>query len=193
MNAPIDIDTAELTWFDLLPAGSDQVTRMCQLWKDDDRGFRSVLVDFPDDWRRDTVGNQPAQEEMVALTGAMYINGLRSGVGDLLVGVPHATRSETFNDPGTRVLVWFSGQGGGWQEGPYDPPREVEVVKLAPGVVRPPHEGLVGSVEVRDGLAGEVFDQDADLLWVESRRWMHLPSGTVAPDVPGEVVVKFWG
>lgn len=189
---PVDLDTADLSWFDLLPAGSDRATRMCQLWKDDERGLRAVLVDFPDDWRRDTVGNQPAQEEMVALTGAMYINGLRAGVGQLLVGVPHATRSETYNDPGTRVLVWFSGQGGGWQEGTYDPPRDMEVVDFAPGVVRGPREGLNGAIEVHEGVGGTVFEQEADLLWVDSRQWLHLPAATPAPDVPGRVVVKLW-
>lgn len=189
----VDIDTADLHWFDLLPAGSEQVTRMCALWKDEERGLRSVLVDFPDEWRRDTVGHQPAQEEMLSLTGAMYINGLRAGVGQLLVGVPHATRSQTYNDPGTRVLVWFSGASGGWEEGLPESPRDMEVVDLAPGVVRPPREGLNGSIEVHDGVKGMVFDQEADLVCVETRQWMHLAAGAPAPDLPGQVVVKLWG
>lgn len=188
-----DLDNADLTWFDLLPAGSDQVTRMCSLWKDEERGLRAVLVDFPDDWRRDMVGNQPAQEEMVALSGAMYINGLRAGVGQLLVGAPHATRSETWNEPSTRVLVWFSGASGGWQEGPHDPPVDMQVVDLVPGVVRAPQAGLNGSIEVHDDIAGRVFDQEADLLWVETAQWMHLPAGEAAPAVAGRAVVKLWG
>ncbi|WP_110241523.1 hypothetical protein [Nocardioides gilvus] len=189
----VDIETADLTWFDLLPAGSSRATRMSMLWKDEERGLRSVLVDFPDDWRRETTGHQPAQEEMVALSGAMHINGLRAGVGQLLVGVPHATRADTWNEPTTRVLVWFSGEGGGWQEGPHDPPFDMQVVDLEPGVVREPREGLNGSIEVHEEIAGRVFDHDADLLWVEALRWTHLPAGTAAPEVAGRAVVKLWG
>lgn len=188
----IDIDNDEHGWFDLLPAGSDQVTRMASLWKDDERGFRAVLVDFPDDWRRDAVGNQPAQEEMVSLTGAMYINGLRAGVGQLLVGVPHGTRSDTYNDADTRVLVWFSGVPGGWQDGPHDPPRDMRVVDIAPGVIRPPAEGMVGSIEVHENVAGMTFDVDVDLLWLHERKFVHLAPGEVAPDAGGLCVVKRW-
>lgn len=189
----IDVQSADLTWFDLLPAGSEQATRMCSLWKDEERGLRSVLVDFPDDWHRTTVGNQPAQEEMVALSGAMHINGLRSAVGQLLVGVPHATRADTWNEPSTRVLVWFSGESGGWQEGPHDPPLDMEVVDLTPGVARGPRPGLNGSVEVHSDITGQLFDQEADVLWVETAQWMHLPAGVPAPAVEGTAVVKLWG
>ena len=188
----VDIDHADLKWFDLTPAGSSQATRMCMLWTDEARGLRSVLVDFPDDWRRDAPGHQPAQEEMVALTGAMYINGLRSGVGQLLVGAPHATRAQTHNDPGTRVLVWFTGESGGWEAGVSDSPREMEVVDLRPGVVRPREAEMMGSIEVREDVSGAVFDHDADLVWIDTQQWMHLAAGTPAPDVPGQVVVKLW-
>ncbi|MFD1825482.1 MULTISPECIES: hypothetical protein [Mumia] len=188
----LDLDQQDLSWFDLVPAGADQSTRMCALWSDDERGLRTVLVDFPDGWHRDATGNQPAQEEMVALSGAMRVSGLRAGVGELLVGPPRATRAETSNEDGTRVIVWFSGQSGGWSEGPADPPREMRVVDLAPGVVRPAEPGLNGSIEVREEVAGAVFDVDVDLLWASQQRWVHLAAGEVAPAVPGQVVVKRW-
>lgn len=188
----IDLDSPTRTWFDLTPAGADQATRMSSLWADDEGGLRSVLVDFPQGWRRDVTGNQPAQEEMVALKGAMLISGLRAGVGQLLVGEPHATRAATSCEGDTRVVVWFSGVSGGWSDGSADPPRDMVVVDLEPGVVRPPAVGMNGSIEVRSDVGGEVFDVDVDLLWVDQRRWAHLAAGEAAPAVPGQVVVKRW-
>lgn len=188
----IDLDSPDLEWFDLLPAGAEQTTRMSALWRDDERGLRSVLVEFPDDWHRDATGNQPAQEEMVALNGAMLISGLRAGVGQLLVGAPHATRSATSNDGPTRVVVWFAGAPGGWAEGPAEPAVEMAVVDLVPGMVRPHAEGLVGAVEVRDDVAGATFDVDVDLLWIAERRFLHLAPGEVAPDLGGPVVIRHW-
>jgi hypothetical protein len=166
---------------------------MCVLWRDEERGLRSVLVDFPEGWRRDGLGNQPAQEEMVALQGAMRVSGLRAEVGQLLVGAPHATRSATSSEGDARVIVWFAGESGGWAEGPADPAVEMYVVDLEPGWVRPPAGGLVGAVEVREHVAeGETFDVDVDLLCVERRRFVHLAPGEGAPSIEGQVVVRHW-
>ncbi|PVG80801.1 hypothetical protein DDE18_21355 [Nocardioides gansuensis] len=188
----VDLRTADLEWRELTPAGADAPARMAVLHHDPVRGDRTVLVDFPDDWRRDAVGRQPSQEEMVALSGAMWLSGRRSAPGQLLVCAPWATRLETRNEPDTRVVAWFSGKAGGWVEGPADPPREVRVLDLAPGVVRPPAEGLQGSVEVREHAVGTVLETGVDLLWPASHRWAHVPAGEPLPAGEGPVVIKRW-
>lgn len=188
----LDLDTADLTWIDLRIAGAEEPTAMSPLWSDTERRLRSVLVQFPSGWRRDVVGNQPAQEEMIALRGSSHVSGHHAKVGQLLVGPPHCTRSATFSDEDTLVLVWFTGAIGGWQFGPVDPPIEMRLIDLKPGVVRPEEEGLHGSIEVREGMAGASFDHDVDLVSVQHRLWVHLDAGETAPELPGQVVIKHW-
>ena len=87
------------------------------LHADEARGTRSVFVKFPDGWRRDAVGNQPAGEEMVILSGALTISGQTAGVGEYLVVEPRATRVGDLGADGTSAVVFFSGPGGGWADG----------------------------------------------------------------------------
>lgn len=188
----LDLDTADLTWIELTIAGADTPTRMSPLWSDTERELRSVIVEFPAGWRRDAVGNQPAQEEMVVLQGATHVSGLQPRVGQLLVGAPRCTRSATFSEEDCRVLVWFTGETGGWQDGPANPPVEMRLVDLELGIVRPEQEGLRGSIDVREGVAGATFDHDVDLVSVDQRKWAHLAAGAPAPDLSGQVVIKHW-
>lgn len=189
---PINLNSQQLTWIDLQPAGAEQYTRMSTLWAESEKGLRTVLIDFPAGWRRDAVGHQPAQEELLVVSGFVEVSGLKATEGQLLLGVPYATRAATVTPESTRVLAWFTGEAGGWREGPAEPPREMEVLDLQPGMVRPAKDGLRGSVQVLTELQGESFDAEADLYWPGENIWMHLPSGARAPQKKGSVVVKFW-
>ncbi|WP_244932117.1 hypothetical protein [Nocardioides sp. W7] len=188
----LDLDAADLKWLEHNIAGSDLPAKLVMLHADAERGTRSVLVRFPDGWRRDAVGNQPAGEEMVLLSGELSMSGLAVGPGDLLVVEPRATRAATFVADGTSALVWFSGPGGGWAEGSADDAGTATVTPLAVGEQRGAHAGLVGSITVHDDLPEQSFAVDVDVLWPADRHWAFVPAGTPVPARPGRAVVHHW-
>lgn len=188
----IDLTSNKFSWIPLKPAGADQKTRIVSLWADSDRGYRTVLMEFPPRWTRDAVGHQPTQEELLVVSGFVEVSGLTAREGQLLVGIPYATRSATFTPELTRVLAWFTGEAGGWQDGPADPPREMALLDLQVGAVLPPSADLRGSIQVFDELSGQSFGVDADLFWPDENEWTHLPAGSRAPVRLGRVVVKLW-
>jgi hypothetical protein len=189
----IDLDGSDLQWAEHNIAGSDLPAKLVMLHADAERQTRTVLVQFPPGWKRDAVGHQPAGEEMVILTGALSISGVTAGLGDYLVVEPRATRSATSVADDTRALVWFSGPGGGWTDGPADDAGTATVVPLVAGEQRGAHAELVGTVTVHDELAGQTFEADVDVLWTEDRHWAHVLAGTPVPARPGRAVVHHWG
>lgn len=189
--APLDL-TADREWIEHTIAGSDVPARLAMLHADDDRGTRTVLVRFPDGWRRDAVGSQPAGEEMVILSGALSISGHTAAAGEYLVVEPRATRAATATEDGTAAVVFFSGPGGGWVEGEWEGGGSIGTAALGVGEVRAERPGLPGSVEVVEDVSGVSLDHDADLVWVASQQWLHLPAGTTAPAVAGACVVRHW-
>jgi len=188
----LDLDAPELEWREHHISGSEKPARMVLLHADAERQTRTVMVEFPPGWKRDAVGHQPAGEEMVILSGALSISGTTAGVGDFLVVEPRATRSATSVLDGTRALVWFSGPGGGWTDGPSETAGTLGAAPLAVGVQRGPADELVGTVTVHEELTEQSFDTDVDLLWPGSRTWAHVPAGETAPTVSGRVVVRRW-
>ena len=188
---PTDL-TGDLQWIEHNIAGSHQPAKLVMLHADAERQTRTVLVQFPPGWKRDAVGHQPAGEEMVILSGALSISGVTAGLGDYLVVEPRATRSATSVTDGTRALVWFSGPGGGWTDGPAVDAGAATVAPLAAGEQRGPHDELVGTVTVHDELGAQALDADVDVLWTEARQWAHVPAGTAIPTHPGRAVVHHW-
>ncbi|NPC97653.1 hypothetical protein [Nocardioides sp. zg-DK7169] len=189
----VELDSPDLAWGQHTVAGADVPAGMVMLHADAQRPYRAVLVGFPDGWRRDVTGNQPAGEEMVVVSGALHISGRTCAVGEVLLAEPHATRAATSTEPGTRAVVWFTGTPGGWSEGEAEHPGNLDVVPIAPGVLRGPSDTLPGTVEVREDVSGAVFDSDVDLVWPDAQRYLHLPAGTPAPQVAGPAVVRVWG
>lgn len=189
---PVDLDAADLTWVSHLIAGSDLPASLVLLHADAERQTRTVLVAFPDNWRRDAVGHQPAGEEMVLLTGALSISGSTAAAGEYLLVEPRATRAATSAANGTRALIFFSGSGGGWTDGAAAEPGAVSVAPLTEGAVRAPQGEMSGLVEVFDTVSSRVFDTPVDIVWPAALRWVHLPAGAPAPDVDGVAVVRTW-
>lgn len=179
-----DLTSPDLTWLSHAIAGSDQPAELVMLRADTERQTRSVLVKFPDGWRRDAVGHQPAGETMVVLSGSLSISGLTAAVGDLLSVEPHATRSATSVTDGTRAVVWFDGPGGGWVDGPAADAGSLSVTPLS--------TDLGGVVTVHDDLAGATFDHGVDVVWTERQQWAHVPAGEPVPSVDGRAVVRHW-
>jgi hypothetical protein len=185
----IDLDSADLVWGEHRIAGAEQPARMVMLRADADLGVRTVMVQFPEGWRRDDIGHQPAAEEMVLLSGALTISGLEVSTGQLLVMEPQATRAATSVRGETRAVVWFSGPGGGWTDGEAADGGKGEVLLADGSLVRSSRPGLVGTVVGREAVAGEVFDTDVEVLWPTARRWAYVPAGVAVPAVDGFALV----
>ncbi|GGD25068.1 hypothetical protein [Nocardioides daphniae] len=187
----VDLSSETLSWFEAAIAGADLEARMSMLHVDEGRGVRTVLVDFPDGWRRDAVGTQPAGEEMVTLSGALHVAGKRAVPGHYLVITPRALRADTWTEDGTRAVVMFTGAGGGWVDGEELVTGSSTLTALEPGFVREPVEGLHGRVELRDDVAGAVLDQDVEVVWFESQAYAVVPAGEAVPAGANRALVRF--
>ena len=164
------------------------------LHADAERGTRTVLVRFPDGWKRDAVGHQPAGEEMVLLSGELTLSGLTVGTGELLVVEPRATRSATSVADDTRALVWFSGPGGGWTDGPAADAGRPRSRRWRPGSSAVPTRELVGTVTVHDELARDRSSTPTSRCsGPRTRHWARVPAGTPVPVRPGRAVVHHFG
>lgn len=191
--APTDLRSSDLVWLEHHIAGSEHPARLVVLHADAERQTRTVLVEFPPGWKRDAVGHQPAGEEMVILHGVLSMSGVTAAVGDYLVVEQRATRSATSVTDGTRALIWFSGPGGGWTDGPAADAGTVTGGPLTAGVQRGVHPELVGTVTVHDELVEQDFATDVDVVWTADQQWLHVPAGTPVPARPGQAVVRHWG
>jgi hypothetical protein len=188
----VDLTSADLTWSEHQIAGAEKPARIALLRADAERGTRTVVVRFADGWTRDAIGNQPAGEEMVVISGALSISGLTCGVGEMLIVAPHATRSATSTLDGTAAVVFFSGAGGGWADGVAENAGDMELLTVEPGVTRGARPGLVGEVKVLADAAGAVLPVDADIFWADAHTWAFVPAGTPAPAISGQAVIHTW-
>lgn len=187
----VDLTSEDLTWFEAQIAGAELKASMSMLHQDAEREVRTVVVRFPEGWRRDAVGTQPAGEEMVCLSGALTVSGITATPGTFLVITPRALRSATSTTDGTRAVVWFTGAGGGWVDGEELVSGTATLVELAAGYVREAQEGLRGHVELRDQVAGETFDTDVEVVWFEQQAYAHVPAGESVPAGEGRALVRF--
>lgn len=188
----VDLTGPDLEWREHAISGSAHPARMVLLHADAERETRTVMVRFPPGWSRDAVGRQPAGEEMVMLSGALSISGHTAGVGEFLLIEPRATRSATSALDDTCAVVFFSGPGGGWADGPDDDPGAISVSPVTADLVRPTSGRMPGAVSVLEDASGAVLEGDADVLWPGSAQWAYVPAGTPVPAVDGRAVVRHW-
>lgn len=186
----VDLTSPDLAWFEAAIAGAELKARMAMLNQDEERGIRTVLVEFPSGWRRDAVGTQPAGEEMIPLSGALSISGVTANPGQFLVITPRALRSATSTVDGTRAVVWFSGPGGGWVDGEELVSGTLDLHEPTTGFVRTEAEGLHGRVEVRDDVSGTTLAQDAEIVWPEADTYALVTAGETVPTVSGPAYIR---
>lgn len=185
-----DLASDQHEWLEASIAGAELKARMYPLHVDLVRGTRSVLLTFPDGWNRPSTGTQPAGEEFVPLTGALTLSGHRVGAGEVLVATPRCLRSNTFSEDGTRAVVFFSGPGGGWEDGDASVCGTIEKHALVDGFVRPETEDLVGRLELLDALPEDGLDVDVECVWIDAQKYAFVPRGGIPPQVEGRVVVR---
>lgn len=185
-----DLSSDQHEWLEATIAGADLKARMYPLHVDLARGTRTVLLAFPDGWRRPASGTQPAGEEFVPLAGALTMSGTRVAPGEVLVVTPRALREQTSSEDGTRAVVFYSGSGGGWVDGDGLATGSVAVHAVETGVVRAETEGLVGRLELHEKLPEDGLGVDAEVVWVESQQYAFIPRGGIPPQVEGPVLVR---
>lgn len=185
-----DLASDQHEWLEASIAGAELKARMYPLHVDLARGTRSVLLTFPDGWNRPAVGTQPAGEEFVPLAGSLTLSGHRVGVGEVLVATPRALRSNTFSEDGTRAVVFFSGSGGGWEDGDASVAGTIVKHELVEGFVRDSDEGLVGTLELLEAMPEDGLDVDAECIWIDELKYAFVPRGGLPPQIEGRVVVR---
>ena len=187
----VDLTSDDLSWFEAQIAGAELKARMTMLHSDAERGVRTVLVAFPDGWRRDAIGTQPAGEEMICLTGALTVTGITATPGNFLTITPRALRSATSTEDGTRAVVWFTGEGGGWVDGKELVSGTATLSVLDEGFVRQPQEGLRGRVELQQDVSGRTFEVDVEVVWPDGQQYAYVPAGQSVPEASGRALVRF--
>lgn len=187
----VDLMSDSHEWLEARISGAELTARMYPLHVDLERRTRTVLLTYPDGWHRCTSGTQPAGEELVALTGGFTMSGCQVAPGEVLVVTPRALRAETSSDDGTRAIIFYSGPGGGWDEGDGLVAGTVESREIVTGVVRAAEEGLVGRLEVVDEVPADGFEVDAEVVWLESSQYAFVPRGGLPPAVAGRALVRF--
>lgn len=187
----VDLMSDSHEWLEARISGAELAARMYPLHVDLQRGTRTVLLTYPDGWNRRASGTQPAGEEFVALSGGLTMSGHQAVPGEVLVVTPRALRAETSSQDGTRAIIFYSGPGGGWEEGSGLAEGTVTSVEIVPGVVRAATQGLVGRLEVLEELPVDGFEVDAEVVWLESFQYAFVPRGGLPPTVAGRVLVRF--
>ncbi|GGD25072.1 hypothetical protein [Nocardioides daphniae] len=187
----VDLASDHHEWLEASIAGADLPARMYPLHVDLQRGTRTVLLTFPDGWNRPATGTQPAGEELVPLSGGLTMSGQRVGVGEVLVVTPRVLRSATASEPGTRAVVFYTGSGGGWVDGDSLEAGTVSTRTLGEGVVREPVDGLAGRLELVPEVPEDGFDQDVEVVWLQSQQYAVVPRRGLPPQVEGPALVRF--
>lgn len=189
----VDLMSDDHEWLEARISGAELTARMYPLHVDLQRGTRTVLLAYPDGWHRRTSGTQPAGEEFVALTGGFTMSGHQVAPGEVLVVTPRALRTETSSEDGTRAIIFYSGPGGGWEEGDGLAEGTVEPRAIDTGLVRAATEGLVGRMEVLEEVPVDGFEVDTEVVWLETSEYAFVPRGGLPPTVAGRALVRFMG
>lgn len=182
-------------WATFRIPGSDRPVRMQRLHVDPATKASVSVVSFPPGWRREERGHYTCAEEFLVMEGDLSVSGGSFGAGDYVFLPPGNVRESSFTADGCLAVAYFSGRPE-WVVGdPADPVDQaaVHLTAPAPGLLRKPGGETPGACEMVDGLDGERYDVDVDLLCPEERTWTHLPAGQGAPRSHGRVLLRRWG
>ncbi|MFC6152360.1 hypothetical protein [Nocardioides yefusunii] len=191
----VDLASTQHEWLEATVAGAETSVRMYPLHVDLQRGTRTVLVEYPAGWSRPGAGTQPAGEELVPVSGAFAMSSERVVPGQVMVTTPRALRSATSAEDVTRAVVFYTGPGGGWEDGDAQTSGSVSVVEIGAAgeearVVREAVDGLVGHLELRSGLPEDGLEDDAEIIWLDAQRYAFVPRGGIPPEVEGPVLLR---
>jgi hypothetical protein len=191
MPATVVIDlNGDLDWTDFQIPGGSISARIVALNVEQPSRARTLLVSFPDGFRRDVDGWYECAEELVVLEGGLQMSGETYGPNDWAWIPAGAPRSATRALPTMLALARFDGPAR-WHEGdsPSIGPVLRDVLGDRPRVLcRGVHESA-WLKEAPSGVAGS----DTELLALQTRRWARVPAGEPFPAFAGPVFCRTFG
>lgn len=195
----IDLLGAGPAWEPVRPPGANGPAERVRLGVDPVTGARLALLRFPPGWRSDARGRYDAGEELVVLSGRIYVSSISYRTGHYGWIPPGGFRHDTVSPDGATVLSWFAHRPQ-WTDAargaPYGPslraPLDTLVLPAGGLLLRgggPGHEH--GRTVVHPAQPSTVED-GMELLWLADAHWHRAGDGPT-PARPGPVLLRSGG
>jgi hypothetical protein len=178
----VDLD-GDLDWTEFQIPGANMPARVVTLYVERPSRARSLLVEFPEGFRRDSEGWYECAEELVVLEGGLQMSGETYGPNDWAWIPAGAVRTATVAQPRMLALARFDGPAR-WHQ--VAPPRDAELSR---------REQLGGSgrtlrrgdhiSEWLDAPPVSPMDRDIEILGITTRTWARVPAGEPFPALEG--------
>lgn len=174
----VDLD-GDLDWTEFPIPGGNIPARIATLHVDAVTRGRTLLVRFPDGFRRDAVGWYECAEELVVLDGALEMSGRTYRPNEWAWIPAGAPRRDTVAAPFLLAVARFDGPAR-WVPGEGDSREPVlhEPLNAHPRVLR---EGSAWLVNVPPGAA----PRDTELVSIATRTWARVSAGERFPALEG--------
>jgi hypothetical protein len=187
MPGAVVVDLAgDLDWNAFEIPGATIPARIVTLHVDPSRA-RSLLVEFPEGFRRDVEGWYECAEELVVIEGGLEMSGQTYRPNDWAWIPAGAPRTATAAKPSMLALARFDGPAR-WHEGsaPSTGPVRRDVLGDRARVLRRGAQESTWLTEPPSGVA----DSDTELLAIESRTWARVPAGATFPALEGPIFCR---
>ena len=180
----------DLGWAHFQIPGGSISARIATLNVEQPTRARTLLVYFPEGFRRDVEGWYECGEELVVLEGGLEMSGQTYGPNDWAWIPAGAPRTATRALPSMLALARFDGPAR-WREGasPMGGPVLREVLGDRPRVLC---RGLHESAWMTECPTG-VAETDTELLALRTRTWARVPAGEPLPALDGPVFCRTFG
>jgi len=180
MSEAVVVDlTGDLDWTEFEIIGGTIPARVVTLHVERPSRARTLLVEFPDGFRRDADGWYECAEELVVLDGGLEMTGQTYGPNDWAWIPAGAPRRATRALPSMLALARFDGPAR-WQQG--DPRAFGQPLRDVLGdrsrvLCRGDAQESSFVMKAPSGTA----TADTELLCLETRTWARVPAGATFP------------
>lgn len=173
--------------------GADTPVRSLLLFLDDASRARSLVVRFPAGFSRKESGFYDVGEEIVVLSGHLYVAGLELAAGDWAWLPPGLHRDRLDTTDGATVLAWFSGRNE-WRPGSGNQQDRARWAHLgfADAPPAPLRDGKAGDGTGTSAVEAEgtAVRGPAEIFDLTDLRWSLVPLGEMTTVTPGPALVR---
>jgi hypothetical protein len=181
--------TGDLDWSHFQIPGGSISARVVTLNVERPSRARTLLVHFPEGFRRDATGWYECGEELVVLEGGLEMSGQTYGPNDWAWIPAGAPRTATRAMPSMLALARFDGPAR-WHEG--ESPMVGPVLRDVLGEPRVLCRGAHESAWLKEAPSGEA-KADTELLALKTRTWASIPAGETYPALEGPCFCRTFG
>jgi hypothetical protein len=195
----------DLDWQGFEIPGGSAAVRIALLRVEPETRARTLLVRFPDGWRREIAGAYEAAEEFVVLEGILAMSGATYREGDWAYVPRGLMRRATVASPSVLTLARFDGPAR-WiaqaEEGRTAPALHRALVPEGEAVASPLGAGRAwplrrGELEsawlMERPEPGRPAPLDVELLDLGARVWAWVPAGAALPHLAGPCFCRTFG